>query len=265
MLHAAPSALDIVLLAVTQGVTEFLPVSSDGHLVLLGSVLGIAEGGLSLIVALHVGTLIATFVVYRKSVAEVLRALVRGEPRMTILIVLGSIPAGVIGVLFEDWFEQRFSEPRTAAWGLLGTAAVLFVAEFLRVRHRDRPPRWMRPFDAILIGIGQAIAILPGVSRSGCTIGTALALGIEPAESARFSFLLALVAVGGAALLKARGLLGAEDPTAPSVGLILMGIAISGIVGYFALRLLIAYLSRGILRWFALYCTVIGTAYLLLA
>ena len=259
------SLTEILVLAVVQGVTEFLPVSSDGHLVLLGSALGIAEGGLSLIVALHIGTLIATFAVYRKDVAEVLRDLFRGQPRMALLVVLGSIPAGVIGVLFEDWFEQRFGEPRTAAWGLLGTAAVLFVSEFLRVRHRDQPPRWMRPFDALLIGIGQAVAILPGVSRSGCTIGAALSLGIEPSEAARFSFLLALVAVGGAALLKARGLLGAEDPTAPSVGLILMGIAISGVVGYLALRLLIAYLSRGILRWFAVYCTVVGTAYLLLA
>ena len=184
---------------------------------------------------------------------------------MALLVAIGSIPAGVVGVLLEDWFEQRFGEPRTAAWGLLGTASVLFVAESLRVRHRSRPARWMKPFDALLIGIGQAVAILPGVSRSGCTIGAALSLGIEPAESARFSFLLALVAVGGAALLTARGLLGGEDPTAPSVGLILMGIAISGVVGYFALRLLIAYLSRGILRWFAAYCTVVGTAYLLLA
>jgi undecaprenyl-diphosphatase len=265
MLHAPPDALDVVLLAVTQGLTEFLPVSSDGHLVLLGSALGVAEGGLSLIVALHVGTLIATFVVYRKSVAEVLRGLFSGEPRMAILIVIGSIPAGLVGVLFEDWFEARFGEPRTAAWGLLATAAVLFLSEILRVRHKNQPPRWMRSIDALLIGIGQAVAILPGVSRSGCTIGAALALGIEPAESARFSFLLALVAVGGAALLKARGLLGAEDPTAPSVGLILMGIAISGVVGYFALRLLITYLSRGILRWFAAYCTVVGTAYLLFA
>ena len=260
-----PDALDVVLLAVIQGLTEFLPVSSDGHLVLLGSMLGVADGGLLVPVVLHLGTLLAVLAVYRQSVVDVLKDLLGGKPRYALLVLLGSVPAGVVGVAFEDWFEERFKEPRTAAWGLLATACILLASEILRRRHKQAPRADIRPLDALVIGSGQALAILPGVSRSGSTIGAGLGLGIVPSEAARFSFLLSLVAVGGAVLLESRKLLGAEDPAAPGVGVLALGVAVSAAVGWCALRLLLTFLERGILRWFALYCAVVGTAYLLLA
>lgn len=260
-----PDALDVALLAVVQGLTEFLPVSSDGHLVLVGSALGVSDGGLLVPVMLHLGTLLAVLAVYRESVADVLRKLVTGQPRYALLVLLGSLPAGVIGLTFESWFEERFKEPRSAAWGLLGTACILLAAEVVRSRRRQPPRSELGPLDALVIGAGQALAILPGVSRSGSTIGAGLALGIAPVEAARFSFLLSLVAVGGAVALESRKLIGAEDPSSPGVAVLALGVAISAVVGWFALRFLLKFLERGILRWFALYCALVGLAYLLLA
>jgi len=260
-----PDLLDVTLLAVIQGLTEFLPVSSSGHLVLLGSALGVEESGLLLPVALHFGTLLAVLAVYWGSILGTLRDLIGGRPRYLLLVLLGSVPAGVVGVLFEDWFAQRFADPRAAAWGLLGTSAILLACDAVRQRRRQRPAGALRPSDALAIGIAQAVAILPGVSRSGSTIGAGLALGLAPAEAARFSFLLSVVAVGGATLLEARDTLGAEDPSAPGVGLLLLGVALSAVVGWLALRLLLAFLARGILRWFAFYCATLGLCYLLIA
>ena len=265
MPSAPPDAIDVAVLALVQGLTEFLPVSSDGHLVLVGSALGVSDGGLLVPVVLHLGTLMAVLAVYRQSVAAVLRDLVTGKPRYALLVLLGSVPAGVIGLAFESWFEERFKEPRSAAWGLLGTACILMASEMVRSRRRQAPRTDVRVVDAVTIGIGQALAILPGVSRSGSTIGAGLALGIAPAEAARFSFLLSLVAVGGAVALESRKLIGAEDPSAPGVAVLALGVAISAVVGWLALRFLLSFLERGVLRWFALYCAVVGLAYLLLA
>jgi len=262
---APPDALDVVLLAVIQGVTEFLPVSSDGHLVILGSLLGVADGGLLLPVMLHLGTLIAVLLVYWGSVLEVLRDVAGGRPRYALMVLLGCVPAGVVGIAFEDWFQERFKEPITAAWGLLATACILLVSDLARRRRRGPARTEIGARDALVIGAGQALAILPGVSRSGSTIGAGLGLGIAPAAAARFSFLMSLVAVGGAVLLESRKLIGAEDPSAPGVGVLALGVAVSAVVGWLALRLLLAFLERGILRWFALYCAAVGTAYLLLS
>lgn len=262
----APGLLDVTLLAVLQGLTEFLPVSSSGHLVLAEHLLGLREGGLALVVALHLGTLISVLIVYAGSVRETLRELASGRPRTALLLILASVPAALVGIGFEDWIEQRFGDARGAAWGLLVTAAVLGVSELLRRRRAKRavPPRTIGAGTALAIGLAQAVAILPGVSRSGSTISAGLALGVEPVEAARFSFLMSLIAVGGAALLQARELSG-EDPGSPGVLLLAWGVALSAAVGWVALRLLIAFLGRGAFGWFALYCGVLGVAWLTLA
>lgn len=261
----APDFFDVTLLAVLQGLTEFLPVSSSGHLVLAENLLGLSEGGLGLAVALHVGTLLSVLWVYASSVRQTLLDLVRGRPRTTLLLLLASVPAGVIGVFFEDWIEERFSDARGAAHGLLVTAAVLGLSEVLR-RRRARArveQREIGPGIALCIGLSQAVAILPGVSRSGSTISTAVALGVAPIEAARFSFLMSLIAVGGAALLQARDL-GGEDPHSPGVGLLVWGVVLSALVGWVALRLLLAFLARGAFGWFALYCGALGLGWLAL-
>jgi undecaprenyl-diphosphatase len=119
--------------------------------------------------------------------------------------------------------------------------------------------------DALAIGVAQAIAILPGISRSGATISAGLARGLTPDEAARFSFVLSVVAIGGAALLEARGLLEGEDPQAPGVHLVAWGVIVSAVVGWGALKLLLAFLHRGAFLWFAAYCAALGAGYLLLA
>lgn len=262
----AASALDVTLLAVLQGLTEFLPVSSSGHLVLAEHLLGLQEGGLALAVALHVGTLLSVLLVYAGAVRETLVDLVRGRPAMAFKLVLASVPAAAIGLLFEDWIEERFSDARGAALGLLLTAAVLGASEVLR-RRRLRgggPARPLSAGKALAVGVAQAVSILPGVSRSGSTISTALALGVAPAEAARFSFLMSLIAVGGAALLQARDL-GGEDAGSPGVLLLAWGVALSALVGWGALKLLLAFLGRGAFGWFALYCAALGLGWLALA
>jgi undecaprenyl-diphosphatase len=263
---AGPGALDVTLLAVLQGLTEFLPVSSSGHLVLAEDLLGVSEGGLGLVVALHVGTLLSVLVVYASAVRETLGDLARGRPAQTLLLALASLPAAVVGLFFEDWIEERFGDPRGAAWGLLGTAALLAASEVLR-RRRERaraPARPLTAARALAVGVAQAVAILPGVSRSGSTISTAIALGVAPVESARFSFLMSLIAVGGAALLQAREL-GGEDGASPGVLLLAWGVALSALVGWLALKLLLAFLGRGAFGWFALYCGALGLGWLALA
>lgn len=262
---AAPGVLDVTLLAILQGLTEFLPVSSSGHLVLAEHLLGLSEGGLGLVVALHVGTLISVLVVYASSVRETVIDLVRGKPAMALKLVLASLPAAVVGIGFEDWIEERFGDARGAAWGLLVTAGVLGVSELLRRRRARKrmPERPIGAGTALCIGLSQAVAILPGVSRSGSTISTALALGVAPAEAARFSFLMSLIAVGGAALLQAREL-GGEDPGSPGVLLLAWGVALSALVGWVALKLLLAFLGRGAFGWFALYCAALGVSWLAL-
>jgi undecaprenyl-diphosphatase len=262
----APDGLEVTLLAVVQGLTEFLPVSSSGHLVLLEEALGVEEAGLLLPVALHVGTLLAVLAVYRQTVLAILRDLIAGRPRYVLLLLAGSVPAGLAGVLLKDWFEERFTDPRAAAGGLLVTALILLVSDAARRRQaaRGEPrsiPRWR---DAWLIGAAQAIAILPGISRSGSTIGAGLLVGLNPAEAARFSFMLSVVAIGGAAAVEARGLFAGEDRSAPSVLLVAWGVVVAAVVGWVALKLLLAFLHRGAFLWFAAYCAALGAGYLIL-
>jgi undecaprenyl-diphosphatase len=263
--EGAPDFLDVTLLAVTQGLTEFLPISSSGHLVLLEHLLGLQQGGLALVVALHVGSLISVLAVYHADVQAILRDLFGGRPRMALLILLASVPAAVVGILFEDWIEARFADSRSTAWELIATGIMLAAAEFLRRRRGtvERPYRELTAPGALVIGAAQAVAILPGVSRSGATISASLALGQHPVEAARFSFMMLLVAIGGAALLEVRKLAGSEEGLTAGVPLTLWGIAVSAVVGWVALRLLLAFLGRGAFGWFAVYCVALGAGWLL--
>lgn len=260
----APDLLQVTVLAVLQGLTEFLPVSSSGHHVLAEHLLGVHESGLTLPVALHLGTLIAVLAVYRRAIAAMLRDVLAGRLGPFAMVLLGSVPAGLAGILLEDWFEARFGEPRTAGFGLLVTALVLFVSDAAR-RGAPAPAEAREPGvkEALLIGLAQAAAILPGISRSGSTIGVGLLCGLRPSVAARYSFVLSLVAVGGASLLEARKL--ARDGLqgdATGGPLLLWGVALSALTGWFALRLLLAFLERGAFRWFALYCAAVGVAVL---
>lgn len=261
-----------VLYGVLQGLTEFLPVSSSGHLVAARALLGFGAGqGPLWEVAAHVGTLLAIVTVFWKDLWAIVRSLRRmlsrlrgreglgaaleAEPqtRVALAIIVGSVPAAVIGLAFKDWLESQFESPVNAMLMVIVTGAVLAATAGLRP-GRKAVPGWM---DAVVIGLAQAVAILPGISRSGSTIATGLLRGLDRAEAGRFSFLLGLPALAGAAVLELRHALPALRAEAASMLAVVAG---AYVVGTLSLVLLLRVVRSGALWWFAVYCIPAGTA-----
>jgi undecaprenyl-diphosphatase len=257
-----PGLAILLVLAVVQGVTEFLPVSSDGHLVLVQNWLAAGEGSLAMDVALHLGTLAAVLVVYRRDLLELLRRLLAGDAREPLLILLATLPAVAVGLGLKHQIEALFASSRVAALGLFVTAGFLLLGERSRRRASAAPGpaaeiTWRQ---ALWIGCAQALAPLPGVSRSGTTIATALMRGVDASAAARFSFLMSIPAVAGAVALEVPGLV-----REGGFGLELaLAVLVCFAVGVCALRFLIRFLGRGAFRWCAYYCLVLGTTALVL-
>ncbi len=258
--------LTILLLAIIQGLSEFLPISSSGHLVLGRTALGLQEGGLALDVALHVGTLVAVILAYRKDVAQLFRELLQGRMAMWVWLIVATLPAAVVGLTFQSSVAEIASQPLFAATGLLVTAALLIVGESKRPKQTsDTPPSddpenyWgrLRISDAIILGFAQALAIVPGVSRSGSTISVAFLRGIDSYQAARLSFLMSLPAVSGAAILELPDLF-EHGVSGLDTGWILAAMVLSAAVGFAALRTLIWVLSKGAFRYFAGYCIALS-------
>lgn len=254
--------LTVVLLALIQGITEFLPVSSSGHLVIAQHVLAWDQDNVLLDVILHLGTAAAILWVFRNDIRALVEGLFARDPekkrasyRMTAFLVLGSIPAAAAGLAFKDLFERMFLDARSTGLMFFVTAAFLFASAL-----RKKPSAPLDAPKAVAIGLAQALAILPGVSRSGATIGTALLVGTERKEAGRFSFLLGLPAILGAALLEMRDVSAASLPA----GLLLAAFAVSLVVGVVALRLLLGFIDRGRLHFFGYYVVALGIACLLL-
>jgi undecaprenyl-diphosphatase len=245
-----------VVLGVIQGLTEFLPVSSSGHLVVAEKMLGVPPHSVVVEVALHVATLIAVLVVYRARVWDLLRGMSRrqgGAWRYVALLLVASIPAGVIGGLFDRWFEEAFSS--------LGVVGVDFVLTgFILWSTRRAAARAVRPeptfAGAGAIGLAQAFAILPGISRSGSTITASLWVGLSPAEAAEFSFLMSVPVIAGAALLKAAGLAGAAATV--GAGPLVLSFVTALVCGVLAIEVLVRMLVRGAFHRFAPYCWALG-------
>jgi undecaprenyl-diphosphatase len=266
----------VILLAVVQGLTEFLPVSSSGHLKLLESAFGIQEPQTAFDVVLHVGTLTAVLLVYRREVGAILaslgrsatrlvsgrrRGLLAEEPdtRLALLILLGSLPAGLVGVLLGDVLEGHLASPLSVGIMLLVTAAFLLFGDRSRVGRgaiEGRPLHALTVRDALVIGTVQGFAILRGISRSGSTIATALLVGVRRDDAARFSFLLSIPAIVGAAALHLRHLTG----DGLGAGLLLLGGVVAAFVGWIALLALIRVVRAGRLELFAWYCGLVGAA-----
>lgn len=247
-----------VILGVVQGIAEFLPISSKGHLVVFGKLLerisGSAASGdtLLMIIALHVGTLGSLFVVYRHDLRLLLR-----NPKMCAWIVLATIPVAVIGMLYKDKLEAMFDEPLSAACGWLVTAGMLWYAE--RVGRNEKPFECIGPKEALTVGCFQTIALLPGISRSGSTIAGGLFTGLTREAAAKFSFLISIPAVAGVAAVKgaklAVGLMqGTAGIPASDLGPMAVGAVVSFFVGLVALRWLLRIIVQRGLSWFAWYC-----------
>ena len=248
------------LLGLIQGLTEFLPVSSSGHLVLAGHLIGLPSTGLVFELLLHLATLAAVIFYYRTDVAALvlavpraLRAPLKGyrddaQVRLGLLITAASVPTAAIGLAFKDQFEALAAYPQAVGAALLVTAALLLATHFIQSSERSLDLR-----AALLIGLVQGMAITPGVSRSGATIALALLLGIATVEAARFSFLISIPAIAGAAILKLRDGFGQLD-LLPSV----LGFLVALISGYIALRWLVALVKARRFAAFAPYCAAVG-------
>jgi undecaprenyl-diphosphatase len=253
-----------IILGFVQGATEFIPVSSSGHLVLVPWLLGWDSPGLVFDTAVHWGTLVAVLLYFRHDWKLLVTAWVRSLPhrdrrspesRLVWLLLLGSVPAALLGFMFEDFFESLFGEPGWVSVFLLVTAALLAVAERVGSRRRDLSD--VAPKDALLIGLGQAAAIAPGISRSGATICVGLLRGLRRQDAARFSFLLATPIILGAGLFKLVDLVRVPDPLVYVPGLV-VGFVTAAAVGYVCIWGLLRYLERGSLYVFSAYCALLG-------
>lgn len=241
-------------LGALQGLTEFLPISSSGHLVLARALFGIQEAPVALEVLLHAGSLAAILVYFRREIVS----LARTRRHLIPVLLVGTLPAAAIGIPLKGRMEVLFESPVAAAVGLLVTGVVLLVSERLAVG--ERPLDSVRLSDGFWVGVAQAIALAPGVSRSGMTVGASLASGLERGAAVAFAFLLGMVAIGGASLLKLREVASfASASPWPMVG----GFAASLAVSLGALSFLSLVVRRKCLSFFALYCFFVGAAVLL--
>lgn len=258
-------------LGVLQGATEFLPVSSSGHLVLVPWLLGWPAPGLAFDAVVHWGTALAVVVYFWRDWAILVqsvfrslreRSLVGPNARLAWFILLGTLPAALTGWLLQDFFEGMFARPIAAAGFLLVTAALLAASE--RLGHRERDLDGLAWLDALLVGLAQALAIFPGISRSGATIAAGLARGLRREPAARFSFLLATPIILGAGLLKLVDL-AHMGGLAAQIPMLVTGFVAAGLVGFGCIHFLLRYLQRRRLYPFAVYCAVAGVACLLVA
>lgn len=260
--------LDAIILGLVQGLTEFLPVSSSGHLVLGGNLLGVPQHGIYFEVFVHFGTLLSVVTFFFKDIVRITGAFFSSlsapgriaaiyaqnyDFRVALLILVGTVPAGLAGLLLNDWIEGIFANPILVCFTLLATGGILLATRFIaasETRQLDLP-------KALVIGVAQAVAIVPGISRSGSTIATALFFKAPREEAARFSFLLSLPVILGATILKIRELAG-ETATADEIWILVAGTVVAYVSGLLAIKFLLDVVRRGKLDWFAYYCFLVG-------
>lgn len=261
-----------ILLGVVQGLTEFLPVSSSGHLAFVQNLLpGFRQVGVLFDVMLHVGTLAALVLFYRKLLAGEARDLFSGTPperaravKLVLLVVAATIPTAVVGLLLKKTVESAFVDLRAVGWAELGTALLLGISALRRRGTVDRDS--MTYLQAALIGVFQGFAVLPGLSRSGSTIAAAILIGCAGRWAADFAFLLAIPGIAGAALVenygafRRYGLAFFEGSDFVKYG---VGAVVAGIVGYLTIAWMIRLVSDRRVHYFAIYCVLFGAALLL--
>ena len=262
----------VLALGLVQGLTEFLPISSSGHLVVGGKLLGMSsEQPLLLEVLLHVGTLVPVILHYRRDLLEILVSLTRivGQPparlwqhdrgfRLAVCVVLGTIPTGLVGVLLKDVFESAFGSLTAVGFTFLITGGILMSVRLRGLKNEapeEQSHLTLTATRALLVGLAQAMAITPGISRSGTTIAAGMHLGIERVMAARFSFLLSIPAICGAVVLHLRKAGGAAES---DLLVFAAGAAVAAASGYLALRWLVRLVRRGEMHWFSFYLWPLG-------
>jgi undecaprenyl-diphosphatase len=268
------TVLQAIVLGIVQGLTEFLPISSSAHLVIVPWVLGWEFDpayAFAFNVLVQMGTLVAVIIYFASELARMVGAVWAGlkarrpfedpEARLAWLILLATVPAIIAGLAFHDVVEGAFGSPRAVFFFLLVTAALLAAAE--RFGRSERPLNSLRAPDALIIGAAQALALLPGVSRSGSTISAGLFRRLQRPDAARFAFLMSIP------VMIAAGVIGLKDlaDLAPTASLwlpVIAGTVTAAVVGYFTIRWLLAYLAGHRLTVFAVYCAVVGVLGLVL-
>jgi len=261
------SILQAFFLGLVQGLTEFLPVSSSGHLVLARHILDVSNPEmLTFDVYVHFGTLISVCIIFRKDIGRIVLSFwdaIRTQAwkaayetneyfRLGAAIIIASVPAAIIGLTYHDQIADTFRDPKLVSVNLVITGLFLFLTRYPKAVEGKR----VGIISGFIIGIAQSVAILPGISRSGSTISTALFLRLPPSLAARFSFLLSVPVIAGAALLESKSVVrqGVEIGFGPFV----VGLVVAAVTGYFAIKLLLRIIEKGRFSWFAFYCFVIG-------
>ncbi len=263
------SPIRALIYGIVQGFTEFLPVSSSGHLVLASHLLGIEAPGITLEVMVHFGTLLAVLAIYWKDIKGLAitalalvipgfnkKALTVERKSLLLLIIVGTIPAAVLGLLFKPYFERAFTSTLMVGLMLLVTGSVLMLAS--KQRAGKKKAEKISVIDAVYIGLAQAAAMLPGISRSGMTISAGLGRKMERQDSARFSFLLATPAILGATILEMRDMGAVFESGALEPIPLFIAVLASFVSGYIAIKVLLKVLQTGRLELFAYYCWMIG-------
>ncbi|WJI10571.1 undecaprenyl-diphosphate phosphatase [Methanobacterium sp. CWC-01] len=267
--------IQALILGMVQGLTEFLPISSSAHLVIVPELLGV-ESSLAFDTLLHVGTLIAVISYFRSDVIAMIKAffssladIPRGRfkeeirndqfKRLAWLILVGTIPAGLMGILLKDFFESLFSSVSAVGFFLLITGFILWGVE--RMPRGEKKTKEISFTNSLIVGIAQGCAIAPGISRSGATIATSLYLGFDREMAARFSFLLSIPAILGAALIQLKDLTAGFDI---STGSFVGGLISAMIFSYLAIKFLMGYIKKHSLVIFAYYCWTVGIITLIL-
>jgi undecaprenyl-diphosphatase len=252
-----------IILGIVQGLTEFLPVSSSGHLVLMQKIFGVEEPGLFFDTMLHIGTLSAVFVVLWKDIWEILKKII--QP-LTLYIIIATIPAVIAALAFKDLIESAFESGQFLGICFLITSALLVTAEQLAKRAVDKKSgENMNWIDALIIGVFQAIAIPPGISRSGATISGALSRKMDRDFAARFSFLLSIPAILGALILQVKDLVKGKAPANEIIDIlpVAAGTITAAIVGFFAVKMMLKIIREKSLYGFAIYTAAVGLLVLL--
>lgn len=248
------SSFEAFILGLIQGITEFLPISSTGHLALGRHAFGLQEAGLFLDTMLHIGTLVAVMFYYREELYGILR---KPFGRVSLLLAVGTIPAVIVGLLFEDVFEAISVSGATIGWEFLVTGLFLWFAD--SIRNGRKKMQDISVMDALVIGTFQAGAILPAISRSGLTIVGGLIRRLDRETAAYFSFLLSIPAIAGGIVLQSVYLFEGKAGESISLGALAVGTVASALFGYIAVRWMIDFLKRGSLKIFAVYVWALGS------
>ncbi|MBR6458030.1 MAG: undecaprenyl-diphosphate phosphatase [Bacteroidales bacterium] len=255
--------LQAIILGIVQGLTEFLPVSSSGHLAIFKELLGVeAAEDLMFEVTVHAATVLATIVVFRKPIVQLFAGLFKfkynDETDYICKILVGTIPVMIVGLFFKDQVEEMFNSLWVVGGALLLTAVLLYFSDAAaKAKARETEARNGITFwQALLVGVGQAFAVLPGLSRSGATISTGLVSGVKREVVAQFSFLMVIIPILGEMFLAIVGGELAESST----GLLplALGFISAFATGLFACKAMIALVKKAQLKWFALYCVIVG-------